>query len=207
MFIFLDDVQIQKTGGSYVNRVKILSSQGVTWLSAPISRRYSGYRAIQEVSFASDDWQSGIKRRLHSSYRNHPCFGETMQLFEELFDSKPSSIADFNIVAITQISKAIGLSKTEFRRSSDFPVRAASNEGICQLVKQSGGDYYLSGEGAKNYFDPAVFAKAGVNVVWQGSPPFEYPQRGRSDFVRGLSILDCLMNVGLRGIGPVLRSV
>ena len=64
------------------------------------------------------------------------------------------------------------------------------------LVKEAGGDYYLSGPAAKNYIVEDYFKKAGIELEWMDYS--DYPQyRQLSDnFEHGVSVLDLIFNEG-----------
>jgi hypothetical protein len=59
--------------------------------------------------------------------------------------------------------------------------------------------------GARAYFDPAPFAQAGMEVIWQEfSHPVYSQQFG--EFLPYLSTLDVLMNHGAEESRKILRS-
>lgn len=64
----------------------------------------------------------------------------------------------------------------------------------CKLV---GATHYIAGRGGQNYLRVEEFQKEGIGVVWQEFDPSRvvYKQQGKV-FVPGLSVIDCLFNVG-----------
>ena len=69
VFVFLDDVQYQKTGGTWSNRVRILTNGEGRWLTAPIDRSFHGTRRVNEVRFLSgDNWRDMVLEKLHAYY-------------------------------------------------------------------------------------------------------------------------------------------
>ena len=83
-------------------------------------------------------------------------------------------------------------------RSSTLGIQGTGTERLVQLVKAVGGTGYLSGEHAtRTYLDPALFAKAGLEL-WAlrwSCPEFEqvHPRAG---FVPDLAIVDLLFSRG-----------
>ena len=55
VFVFFDDVQFPKKGGSWSNRVKLLVSEEARWVTAAIDRSYSGTRTIREMFFLDNN--------------------------------------------------------------------------------------------------------------------------------------------------------
>lgn len=207
VFIFFDDVQFPKTGGVWPNRVKLLISDEARWVTAAIDRNYHGTRIIREMSFlAKNPWREKLLKSIESNYGRHPFYGETMELIAPLLVNAEANIAEYNIQAITAIVRRLGLDTNKLKRSSGLPHCGSSNELLCSLTRSAGGETYMCGGGADGYQDEAVFNAQGVKLSFQGFAHPIYPQRGRQDFIAGLSIIDAAMNLGWAEIGNLLTK-
>ena len=74
--------------------------------------------------------------------------------------------------------------------------RGNSTELLISIVTHLQGTHYLSGKGGDNYQDPEIFVKANIileRIVYKH--PI-YLQEKSKEFKSGLSIIDCLMNIG-----------
>ena len=60
IFIFLDDVQFQKTGASYINRVSLNINGESSYITVPVKRE-SGVWNINKTKFLNDKWKNYIK--------------------------------------------------------------------------------------------------------------------------------------------------
>jgi hypothetical protein len=80
--------------------------------------------------------------------------------------------------------------------SSEFRVSAAGTERLIELTRLSGGDVYLSGDGAESYQFEPLFAAQSLKLERLGFAHPVYPQAVRREFVPGLSAIDALFNVG-----------
>lgn len=202
VFIFLDDVQFPKTGGSWSNRVKLLLGGAGSWVTAAIDRDYHGTRTISQMNFlASNPWREKTLKTLETNYRKHPFHRETMAVIEPLLTNSEANIAAYNIHAVTTLSSLLGLDTTKLRRSSDLPHEGHSNELLCLLTQSVGGAMYMCGGGADGYQDESVFKAAGIKLVRQAFVHPAYSQVKTGDFVPGLSIIDALMNHGVQEVG------
>jgi len=76
---------------------------------------------------------------------------------------------------------------------------------LVDLLVKSGATHYLSGVGARAYFEPAPFAAAGIEVIWQQFDQPAYPQQF-GEFVPYLSAVDMLFNCGMERSREILRS-
>jgi hypothetical protein len=204
-FVFLDDVQIQKTGGGWSNRVKMLISGQPKWVSAPIDRSYHGVREIRETVFkAHSDWRSDVLRSLQMSYRRAPYFNYTMELLEPLLMNREENVAIYNSLAIIRIAEELGIETSKCIWSSKLAHTGKSNDLLVSIVKALGSSRYMCGDGADGYQDDNAFKKASIELVRQGYSQRSYPQFGGKEFVSGLSVIDLLMNVGRRGARDML---
>jgi hypothetical protein len=204
-FVFLDNVQIQKTGGGWANRVKMIISGRPKWISAPIDRNYHGVRQVGETVFkACSDWRNDILTTLHYSYKKAPYFNHTIELIEPLLMNQDNNLATYNAAAITRIAEELGINTSKCTWSSNLPHSGRSNDLLVSIVKALGCNAYMSGDGADGYLDKRVFDEASITLICQGYIPHQYSQFGSEIFVPGLSIIDLLMNIGGEGARAIL---
>jgi hypothetical protein len=207
VFVFLDHVQFPKTGGTWMNRVKLLSHGEAKWSTAAIDRDFSGTRPITQMQFSENHpWQKTIVKTLEANYVLHPFFGETMAVIKPVLLNCEPNLAEYNITAVTEIAKMIGLDVAKFRRSSQLRVEGSSNELLCALTHATGGSIYMCGGGASGYQEESVFNACGIKLLYQNFQHPDYPQCGQATFIGGLSILDALMNLGWSGVRKLLEA-
>lgn len=206
VFIFLDDVQFSKTGGTWSNRVKLLVSGESRWVTAAIDRNYSGERIIREMRFlAKSPWRQKFIKTLEANYRRHPYYIETMELVQPLILNPESNIAVYNMHAVVTIAENMGVNKNKFYYSSEYKAKGNSNELLCDLTLKAGGDIYLSGDGAGGYQQESTFENHNIQLEQQNFQHPKYIQHGREGFVPGLSVIDALMNLGISGTRQALK--
>lgn len=207
LFVFLDDVQLQKTGGGWVNRVKIAVSGEPKWISCPVDRNYHGYRAINESMYSDKtSWRNSIIGTIKNSYMKAPCFRQVFPWIEQLVFNSETNVAAYNIHAIKAIATAIGIDVTKFRRSSELSHQGGSNELLISIIKSVEGNAYLYGGGAESYQDPMLFEGEFIALIPQNYVPPFYPQWNVQEYAPGLSIIDCLMNIGVEGVKQLLLA-
>lgn len=180
-----------------MNRVKILINGEVKWLTATIDRDFHGTREIRQMAFTQNpSWRLTAIKTLEANYGRSPFFGETMAAIEPLILDCEPNVAEYNIKAVKEIAKMIGIHVAHCRRSSQLDVDGSSNELLCALTREAGGDTYMCGGGASGYQDEAVFKASGVELQFLNFKHPSYPQRGQETFIPGLSIIDALVNLG-----------
>jgi hypothetical protein len=90
--------------------------------------------------------------------------------------------------------------------ASELPVEGKSNDLVVAILKQVGAKVYLSGVGARAYYDPAPFEQAGIKVLWQNFKHPVYPQL-HGDFIPYLSSIDLFFNCGIEKSRAILRQM
>lgn len=196
-FVLLDSVQLPKTGGSWVQRVKMMISGEARWMTVPLCRPEHGALRIDEVLCADHlPWRKKMIAAIEQNYRRAPHFESTRALLLDIFALYAPRLADFNIRAIEAVWNHLGMPARRMVRSSSCAAAGSSNDLLVSLVRELGGTHYLCGGGAAGYQDDAVFSAAGLRVVHQSFKHPLYEQRGVAEFVPGLSILDALFHCG-----------
>ena len=205
VFVLLDNVQFPKTGGSWMNRVKILVHEEAKWLSAPIDRSYHGLREVKDMQFHQDPrWRGKVLKTLEASYRRAPYFQQTISLVGPLILNAEDNIARYNEHLIRTLAAALGVTRAKILRASDLGVSGTSNELLIAVTLASGGQAYMCGGGADSYQDEGAFERANVSLVRQDFRHPQYVQHKRQCFTPGLSIIDALVNLGVEGVSDVL---
>ena len=196
IFVFLDEVQFPKKGGSWSNRVKLLISGEAKWVTAPIERNYSGFCNINEMYFKEDNWREKFLNTLKTNYSKNPFYDEAMEVIELLIKNSEKNVAKYNVHAITEIARKLDLDISKIRKSSEFSFQQSSNELLCAVTKGVGGNIYMCGGGADGYQDEKIFKDSGLTLIFQNFVHPIYTQRENENFTQGLSIIDAVMNLG-----------
>ena len=204
VLVLLDDVQFPKKGGTWINRVKLDTGSGPTWMTVPIDRAYHGTRTIAEMRLEeARPWREKLVKTLRQSYSRAQDFATVMPVVEEIVGNPEPCLAAYNESAIRSLCDRLGLDQAKLRRSSELAVDGTATERLVSIVQAVGGRGYLAGGGAQSYQQDDLFAAAGLELV---SQDFEHPAyaRGDTEFVSGLSVVDALMHCGFDGTAALL---
>lgn len=206
VFIFLDDVQFSKTGGTWSNRVKMLLAGEPRWVTAPISRAFHGVALINEIEWADEQpWRSKLLKTLGANYARVPHYRETMAWLEPLILQPENNLARYNMAVIRAIADRIGLRNDHCVTSSSLGGQGQASDLLIYLTRKVDGDCYMCGGGASGYQEDKAFAAAEVELRYQSYAHPIYTQHGGREFVPGLSIVDALMNLGFERVRQLLR--
>ena len=196
VFVFYDDVQYDKHG--WRNRNRIRNRQGAQWLTIPVHSKgvVVENTPINEVEIAwQEPWSVRHWRAIREAYGKTPYFKEYAPWLEEVYQRRPTLLADFTIPLTIEIARMLGNQKTRFLRSSELPVTGQKTERLIQLLTQLGATHYISGPSARSYIEDDQFQAAGITLEYMeyNYPP--YPQIC-PPFDPQVSILDLLFMTG-----------
>lgn len=199
LFVVLDHVQFERR--NYQNRTHILLDGVPRWLTVPVVQSSQLERVIDkriDNPSGGDKKSWGLKhyQTLRHAYRDAPFFDFYGPKLFKILSSCPERLVDIDQMTVDFLREALDI-HTPLVNSSELDLRGARSELILNLCLAVGADTYLAGMGgSRNYLDQAMFARAGVKIVWQ---KFEHPvyfQCGGAPFMPGLSAVDLLFNHG-----------
>lgn len=207
IFIMLDNVQFPKKGGVWTNRVQLLFSEKTNWATASINRSFSGFKNVNEISIVyNDNWNLKLVKSLYQSYSKHPFFDETINLIEPLLKIKEESLSDFNIYCIREILDSLELKSNHIKLSSELNLNSKSNELLIDIIKSYNANIYLCGGGSEDYLKSDKFLNNNISIRYQNFNHPVYPQKKLKEFTPGLSIIDCLMNIGIKETSKIIKE-
>lgn len=195
VFIHYDDVQLPQ-GRSFMSRVQLQSSNGVSWLTVPIDHTKPGKLINEIVLVEPEKWRSRHLRTIRHAYAQRPYFNLMFDLAEKIYSQPANHLAEFNVTAIEQIAGWLGLTP-RFMRSSTMGIEGASTERLVDLCEATNCDSYVTGHGALNYLNHQQFEDKGISVRYMDYRKTPYDQ-GRPEFTPYVSILDAIANCGER---------
>jgi hypothetical protein len=205
LFVLLDHVQFVTNGSrSWTHRDKIKTAQGERWLTVGVKKVALG-TPINEVLLADTDWREQSLNLLKENYRNAPYFSELFPDMQKLYALPAERLVDFNVASINLLLDWFGITIPTVYSSEMTPV-GKKNELLVDILTKASATHYLSGVGAKSYFEPEPFSTAGIEVQWQSFEHPIYPQQFEG-FLPYLSSVDLFFNCGIEKAQQILREI
>ena len=202
-FVFLDHVQFSK--GGWHNRDKIKTPEGVKWLTVPVVLKGKNFSSINEVMINNRlDWRQSHLDQLRRCYGNAPGFPELFPEIRDIYMQPFTTMIELNIRLISWLMVKFSI-EVPVVRSSTISPQGKSNEMVVDILTKVNATEYLSGIGARNYFNDEPYDTASIRVIWQdfNHPVYEQPH---GEFVPYLSSIDLLFNCGVDLSRYLLRS-
>ncbi len=205
LFVLLDCAQyVDGTRNAWMNRDKIKTPQGEKWLTVSVKRAPRNSQ-IREIELSdSIDWRAGNLNLLRENYKSAPFFTEIFPAVEELYAYQCEKLIDFNLRSIDLMLELFDIHPA-MQLASALDPAGRKNDLLVDILGKVGATHYLSGTGAKAYFEPGPFERAGITVLWQ---EFRHPvyRQSHGDFLPYLSSIDLLFNCGTRRSREILRG-
>ena len=196
IFIIEDNVQFERQG--FTNRNRILTSDGVRWLSVPIEHANKPL-LINEVKIANKgepNWGRKHWLTLKHGYCKAPYWNEFSDFFEETYEREWDLLMDLNMHLIKGIMGFLKIDKP-LVLSSSLQAQGKKTELIVAQCKELGADVQLAGNGCKGYIEKELFEQQGIALMFQDFSHPIYPQSG-GEFVPNLSVVDYLFCTGAK---------
>lgn len=196
VFVHYDDVQYSK--GSFSNRVQVKGANGVSWMTLPLRDYHLGQRIDEVMLDERTDWRSKHREILRQAYLKAPFRDEMLALVDRVFAQNAVTVADISRQSMLELAAYFGLDRAHFLSSQMLPIPGASSERVCDIVEHLEGTVYITGHGARNYLNHALFEEKGITVEYMQYERTPYPQLN-GDFTPYVTALDLLANCGAEG--------
>ena len=204
IYVVMDNVQFPNR--CWTNRVQIAGKGAPLWLTVPVRRRDGLATLITDVEVDySHDWVKKQRHTLEARYSRCPHFKNIYPQLAQLIETRPGQLVELNIPLIRWVLETLGIT-TRVVLGSELNAAGKASELIVAMCRAVGATAYLAGEGSADYENLAVYKDAGIRYHRNVFRHPQYSQHGQAEFVRGLSVLDALFNMGIEGTKQVLAE-
>lgn len=195
-FVHYDDVRF---GRGFYNRVQVKTADGPRWMTVPIVGNGRSQTIDATPLDNATNWQRRHLEMLRHAYARAPYRDDMLALVTGVFDAQPSTLAELSRASMLALAGYFGLREgREFVDSRALGIAGASSERLRDIVLAVGGTTYVTGHGARNYLDHALFERAGLAVEYMAYELRGYPQL-HGLFTPFVSALDLVANCGPAG--------
>jgi hypothetical protein len=191
VFVYLDTVQFEKN--SFINRNKIKTPNGASWLTIPVKTKGHMRGSLRTTQIDdSQPWRVRHLKSIRANYGKARRFDECFAKMETLLAIRESNLAEFCLYQLRFWLDELGIN-TRVVRSSELTISSSKSQLALDLCHQLGAQRYLSGMLGLDYLVEADFVKAGIELEYQRYDSMVYPQLW-GEFIPDLCVLDWWMN-------------
>ncbi len=192
-FVFADNLQYARR--TWQNKTLIKSNDGreIT-LTVPVQHG-NFYADIKDIKVDGHSWCMKHLKSIRLNYSKTKDFDHIFPFLENIISKQNTYLVDYTIPLMMEF---IGLLKinSEIYYGSELEITGEKTELLIDILNKTDCDIYLSGEGAKNYFDKDVFIKNHKKHKFNN---FVHPKyfQGYNGFTENLSIIDMFFYNGI----------
>jgi hypothetical protein len=207
IFVILDNVQYPKKGGYWANRVKIIINGEAEWLTMPIIRSYSGYKNINEMKIDnSKPWRENILKTIERNYKHADFFDSCFDIIEKLIIYETDDLVSYNVNIINTLCQSLGIETSKIIFASGLTSSGKATDLLISITKELCGSAYLCGGGASKYQEDEKFKENNINLIYLNYQHPVYKQFNTKEFLKGLSVIDPIMNIGIAETAKLLKT-
>jgi len=204
VFVLLDGVQYKKN--EWQNRNRIGGKSGAQWLTVPVHYKFG--QLIREIEIDNKtNWRNKHAQAIKTCYSRAPFYAEHEGAIGAILSREWTKLSELNCLFIRELAGILGI-ETRLAMAGDVPAKGRKTERLVEICRGLGADVYLSGQGARDYLEPALFERAGIELRFQNfaCPAYSqiYTAQG-APFDPNLSVVDLVMNCGPESL-PIIRS-
>ena len=205
LYVVLDHVQFVYGSRAWTHRDKIKTPAGEKWLTLSVKKSPRG-TAINEIEFSQDkNWREDNIQLIYANYKDAKFYSEILSEVEELYSYTGNSLLEFNMNSIELLMDLLDV-RIPLVYSSGLEPEGHKNQLLVDLLGKVDATHYLSGVGAKDYFDANPFIESGIEIIWQNFTHPIYPQL-HNEYIPYLSSFDVLFNCGITQSRKILRGI
>jgi hypothetical protein len=196
VFVILDTVQFVKSGPlAWMNRNKIRTKEGWTWLSVPVLTKGRFPVAIKQALIDNTgNWRKKHWYSISCNYNKAKYFKRYADFFEQLYSRQWDKLAELNQKIIDYLFQQLGIG-VKIVKASELEAEGTGTELLINICKEIGANSYIYGRHGEDYMDAEDFRRQRIRLLPQD---FRHPryQQLHQPFIEGLSVIDLLFNEG-----------
>lgn len=193
-FVILDTVKYSKN--SVINRNKIRTKYGSSYLTIPIGKKYHS-STIHDVKLPErNDWKEDHWKTIETNYKNSEFFSSYEYSLKKIYSKDYEYMWQINEELIIYLLNCFDI-KTEIIKASELDINynLHKTDLLISIVKLVNASTYLSGPSGKNYLEREKFIKEQIQLDFFRYDHPVYKQRFKG-FIPNLSAIDILFNLG-----------
>lgn len=186
----------QYTTGGIINRNKIRTANGCSYLTIPVRKIYAAEKIIDVPLPENSKWREDHWKTIYQNYTKARFFRDYKDFFENLYHDDFRYLSEINEKIILYILKRLGI-KVEVLKASNLGIdpEVKKTEVVVTCMQKAGADIYLSGPSGKNYLEFDKFTRNNIDLKFFN---FQHPvyQQRYPGFEPNMSVIDLLFNAG-----------
>ena len=203
-FVFLDDVQYSKN--SWQNRNYIIVDGKKFLINVPVVKSSLDTKIKDKVIDKQNNSKNRISKIIFQSYSKHKYYEDLSELMNYFLSLESKYLSDCNINIIKFVSSKLKI-QTQFLCSSDLSLTETRTYKLIKILEKLNAKEYISPIGAKGYLTEDHFETlTDIKLHFHEFSGTNYSQMNQNAFIKNLSILDVVANLGWKNTEIYIKS-
>lgn len=196
IMVLSDDVLFSKSGMHNYNYIR--TKDGRQKITIPISAHHDTRLCDVMVSEPERSIPK-IVRTLGEAYAKTEHYDDGKEILDIIGGMAKENLrmTDLNSAVIIHILKRMGIKAHVLIASEQLSLIGHKDDRILMMCRQTAGNTYYSGTGAKAYHDEERYRQNGISLVYSDYEPVVYRQK-YEPFLPNMSVIDYVFNEGYR---------
>lgn len=196
IMVLSDDVLFSKSGMHNYNYIR--TKDGRQKITIPVSAHHDTRLCDVMVSEPERSIPK-IVRTLGEAYAKTEHYDEGKEILDIIGGMVKENLrmTDLNSAVIIHILKRMGIKAHVLIASEQLSLIGRKDDRILMMCRQTAGNTYYSGTGAKAYHDEEKYRQSGISLVYSDYEPVVYRQK-YEPFLPNMSVIDYVFNEGYR---------
>lgn len=214
---FITYTHVNYTKRSWINRnrIFIINNKSI-YFSIPIKKSHtSTYINTIEIDY-STNWKIKLYKDIIHNYKRSPFFDEIHPIIKKILEPDFKYLYQLNFYAIKTICQYLNittelvLERPYFKELEEYINSLQSKtirieKRIIEICKKEEAEMYVNAIGGKELYSQQSFNKQSIKLKFIKTLNYYYPQN-TPNFQPDLSIIDILMNCGIKGSKKILKN-
>lgn len=196
IIVLSDDVLFSKKGMHNYNYIR--TKGGSQKITLPVSAHHDTKLCDVIVSEPERSIPK-IVRTLGEAYSKTEHYDDGKEILDIIGGMAKEGLrmTELNIAVIRHILKRMGIKTHILIATEHLSLVGHKDDRILMMCRQTAGDVYYSGTGAKAYHDEERYRKEGIGLIYSDYEPVTYRQK-YEPFLQNMSVIDYIFNEGYR---------
>lgn len=190
--------EMQYTKRDWRNRNKIITKNGLKWLTIPVNVKGKYHQKINEACISDPKWYKKHWNSIKHAYIRAPYFKKYEDVFESLYLSdcqNQSMLSNINKLFLKKIIEILKIN-IQVLDCTEFDISGDKTGKLINICNQLQAGTYYTGPAAKSYIDESKFSKNNIKLEYYDLSHFPEYKQMWDGFDHHVSIIDMIFNLG-----------
>ena len=204
IFVYFDTTQFEKN--SFINRNKIKTPQGASWLTVSVKLNDHLRKEIREIEIADLNWSKKHWKAIELNYKKAKYWDLYAERLRKIYKNEYKYISDLCYDQLLLFIEFLKIKIKVIKSSELKKIDSKKLQLVLDICEYMGATAYISGELGCDYIENKKFAEKRIKLYFQDYKHPEYSRLWGNEFLPYMSIIDLLFNEGPNSLNIIMKN-